>query len=276
MHGLGNDFIIARSGQPDLPEALYPQAAVKLCDRHFGIGADGLVIIGTDPEYDLFMRIFNSDGSEAEMCGNVIRCVAKYAWESGLARQAQLGIRTLSGPRYTMLIMEGDQVAGVRVDMGKPILEAETIPVKWKPSPVTDGWVTVADREFAFTAVSMGNPHCIIQVEDAVNFPLRQWGPPIENAPIFPAKTNVEFVTVVDSSHVVMRVWERGAGETLACGTGACAVGVACVLQGLTDRQVTVHLHGGDLLIEWNEADGHVYMTGPATLVFTGKTEVEF
>lgn len=276
MHGLGNDFIIALAGQPDLPENVWPQAAVKLCDRHFGIGADGLVIIGTDPEYDLFMRIFNSDGSEAEMCGNVTRCVAQYAWEAGLARKSELGIRTLGGPRYTRLIMNGDKVTGVRVDMGEPILEAEKIPVNWPHSPVTNGIVAVDGREFSFTAVSMGNPHCIIPVDDAAQFPLRQWGPLIETNQLFPAKTNVEFITVLDRNHVVMRVWERGAGETLACGTGACAVGVACALQGKTDRQLTVHLHGGDLMIDWDEKDNHVYMTGSATMVFTGRINLSW
>ncbi|MGE5380711.1 MAG: diaminopimelate epimerase [Methylocystaceae bacterium] len=274
MHGLGNDFIIALAGQPDLPETLYAQTAVKLCDRNFGIGADGLVIIGPDAEFDLFMRIFNSDGSEAEMCGNVIRCVAKHAWETGMTKKTELGIRTLGGPRYTSLIMKDGQVSGVRVDMGQPILEAEKIPVDWPASPVTDGQVKVDGRQFDFTAVSMGNPHCIIQVEDAVGFPLRQWGSLIETAPLFPAKTNVEFVTVVDRKNVIMRVWERGAGVTLACGTGACAVGVACALLQLTDRNVTVHLQGGDLLIEWSAADNHVYMTGPATRVFTGQIDL--
>lgn len=276
MHGLGNDFIIVLAGQADLPEVNYAEAARRLSTPHWGIGADGLVIIGPDPEFDLRMRIFNADGSEVEMCGNAIRCVAKYAWESGLWRKPRLRIGTLGGPRDTTLRIEGDQVTGVRVDMGRPILQAEKIPVRWPESPVTNGKLTVAGKEFSFTAVSMGNPHCVIQVAQAADFPVRQWGPLFETHPLFPAKTNVEFVTVVDPRQVIMGVWERGVGETLACGTGACATAVACALRGLTGRRVTVRLKGGDLLIEWATTDDHVYMTGPATMVFSGRMDLDW
>lgn len=276
MHGLGNDFIIAREGQADLPAEKYAEAARRLCAPHWGIGADGLVLIGPDPEYDLRMRIFNADGSEAEMCGNAIRCVAKYAWEAGLCQKLHLRIGTLGGPRDTTLLIEGNQVTGVRVDMGRPVLAAEKIPVRWPESPVVRGKLTVTGEEFTFTAVSMGNPHCVILVEDAAAFPVKQWGPLIEAHPLFPAKTNVEFVTVVDPRRVIMRVWERGVGETLACGTGACATAVACVLEGLTERRVTVQLAGGDLLIDWPAGDGQVYMTGGATLVFTGRMAINW
>ena len=276
MHGLGNDFIIAREGQADLPAEKYAEAARRLCAPHWGIGADGLVLIGPDPEYDLRMRIFNADGSEAEMCGNAIRCVAKYAWEAGVCRKTRLRIDTLGGPRDTILLTEGDQVTGVRVDMGRPLLEAEKIPVRWPESPVVHGKLTVAEQEFAFTAVSMGNPHCVIEVGQVSAFPVQQWGPLIETHPLFPAKTNVEFVTVADAHRVTIRVWERGVGETLACGTGACAAAVACALRGLTGRRVTVELAGGDLLIDWAEHDGHVYLTGGATLVFTGRMDLDW
>lgn len=275
MHGLGNDFIIVPEGQADLPAGQYADAARRLCAPHWGIGADGLVLIGPDPEYDLRMRIFNADGSEAEMCGNAIRCVAKYAWETGLCRKRRMRIGTLGGPREATLLTEGDRVTGVRVDMGRPVLAAEKIPVRSPESPVVGGKLIVAEREFTFTAVSMGNPHCVIEVEEAATFPVRQWGPLIEAHPLFPTRTNVEFVTVVDAGRVIMRVWERGVGETLACGTGACATAVACALMGLTGRRVTVQLAGGDLLIEW-ASDDHVYMTGAATLVFTGRMDLNW
>ena len=276
MHGLGNDFIIAPDGQADLPAEKYAEAARRLCAPHWGIGADGLVLVGPDPEYDLRMRIFNADGSEAEMCGNAIRCVARYAWEAGLCRKPRLRIATLGGPRETTLLTEGDRVTGVRVDMGRPVLAAEQIPVRWPESPVVEGKLAVAGQEFSFTAVSMGNPHCVIEVEEAASFPVRQWGPLIEGHSLFPARTNVEFVTVLDDRRVRMRVWERGVGETLACGTGACATAVACALRGVTGRRVTVELAGGDLLIEWAESNDHVYMTGGATLVFTGRINLDW
>ncbi|NLM38278.1 MAG: diaminopimelate epimerase [Firmicutes bacterium] len=276
MHGLGNDFIIVQEGQADLPAEKYAEAARRFCAPHWGIGADGLVLVGPDPEFDLRMRIFNADGSEAEMCGNAIRCVAKYAWEAGLCRKQGLRIGTLGGPREATLLTAGGRVTGVRVEMGRPVLAAAAIPVRAPESPVVGGKLAVAEREFTFTAVSMGNPHCVIEVDEAATFPVRQWGPLIEAHPLFPAKTNVEFVTVVDAHRVIMRVWERGVGETLACGTGACATVVACALMGLTGRRVTVQLAGGDLLIEWSASDDHVYMTGGATLVFTGRVDLNW
>ena len=271
MHGLGNDFIIAPDGQADLPAEKYAEAARRLCAPHWGIGADGLVLVGPDPEYDLRMRIFNADGSEAEMCGNAIRCVARYAWEAGLGRKPRLRIATLGGPRETTLLTEGDRVTGVRVDMGRPVLAAEQIPVRWPESPVVEGKLAVAGQEFSFTAVSMGNPHCVIEVEEAASFPVRQWGPLIEGHSLFPARTNVEFVTVLDDRRGRMRVWERGVGETLACGTGACAALVAAHRRGLTDRKATLELDGGELVIERRDGDDHVLMTGPATLEYEGR-----
>jgi len=275
MHGLGNDFIIAREDQPDLKPEHYANLAVKLCDRNFGIGADGLVIIGRDPHHDIFMRIFNPDGSEPEMCGNAIRCVARYAWDVGLVFSPRISVRTLAGPRYPELILEEGRVISVRVDMGEPILERSLIPMLGEPGPVIGEELTTPAGCFRITAVSMGNPHCVIFVDDFARVKLSELGPVIESYPLFPSKTNVEFVKIESKERISMRVWERGAGETLACGTGACASLVASFLNGFTDRQARVCLQGGELFIEWSAADNHVYMTGEATLVFTGQISLD-
>ena len=217
------------------------------------------------------MRIINSDGSEAEQCGNAIRCVAKYVYDNGLTDKRKLTIETLgAGVQKVQLTIADGKAADVRVDMGEPILEGLKVPTTMDANPVIDHPIEVDGREFHFTAVSMGNPHCVIYVDDAVNFDLSTWGPKLEIHPLFPRKINVEFVTVRVEDYTDMRVWERGAGPTLACGTGACATVVSSVLNGYTDRTATVSLKGGDLLIEWNEADNHVYMTGPAAEVFRG------
>jgi diaminopimelate epimerase len=269
MHGLGNDFIVV-AGERELP-ADASELAVRLCDRHFGIGADGLVYILPSERADFRMRIINSDGSEAEQCGNAIRCVAKYVYDRGLAASDAVTIETLgAGVQRLHITADGGKAVKVRVDMGEPILSGLAVPTTIDLSPVIDHPIEADGREFRFTAVSMGNPHCVIFVEDAAAFDLHRWGPLLETHPLFPRKTNVEFVTVRSRSHAVMRVWERGAGPTLACGTGACATLVASVLGGLTDRTATVSLAGGDLLVEWSEEDNHVYMTGPAAEVFSG------
>lgn len=269
MHGLGNDFIVV-AGERELPEGA-SDLAVKLCDRHFGIGADGLVYILASERADFLMRIMNPDGSEAEQCGNAIRCVAKYVYDRGLISKDTVTIETLgAGVQQLRIEAEGGKTVKVRVDMGEPILSGLAVPTTIDLNPVIGHPIEADGREFRFTAVSMGNPHCVIFVDDAASFDLHKWGPLLETHPLFPRKTNVEFVTVTSRSHAVMRVWERGAGPTLACGTGACATLVAAVLGGLTDRTATVSLAGGDLLIEWNEEDNHVYMTGPAAEVFTG------
>jgi len=273
MNGLGNDFIVV-FGEQELP-ANASELAITLCNRFFGIGADGLVYILPSKRGDYMMRIMNSDGSEAEQCGNAIRCVAKYVYDHGLVSSEQIVIETVgAGEQKVSLQVKDGVVETVTVDMGEPILSGLQIPVAIDAEPVLDQSIEADGREFKFTAVSMGNPHCVIYVEDAVSFDLAAWGPKLEVHPLFPRKVNVEFATVLDSGHVDMRVWERGAGPTLACGTGACATLVSSVLNGLTDRSAWISLKGGDLFIEWNEADNHVYMTGPAAAVFTGTVKI--
>lgn len=269
MNGLGNDFVVI-AGEQQLP-ADAADLAVRLCNRFFGIGADGLVYILPSEIADFRMRIINSDGSEAEQCGNAIRCVAKYVYDNGLTDKEEITIETLgAGAQKVQLTVDNGEVSSVRVDMGEPILNGLQVPTTIDAERVIEHPIEVDGREFRFTAVSMGNPHCVIYVDDAVNFDLNTWGPKLETHPLFPRKINVEFVTVNSRSQTDMRVWERGAGPTLACGTGACATVVASVLNGSTDRTATVSLKGGDLLIEWNESDNHVYMTGPAAVSFRG------
>jgi diaminopimelate epimerase len=269
MHGLGNDFIIV-TGETKLP-ANAPQLAIELCNRFFGIGADGLVYILPSEKADFMMRIMNSDGSEAEQCGNAIRCVAKYVYDHGMIQQTEISIETIgAGAQKVQLFLKDEKVDTVRVDMGQPILKGTQVPTTVDQDIVKNYPIEVDGREFRFTAVSMGNPHCVIYVDDAINMDLQTWGPKLETHPMFPKKINVEFVTVKARNYTDMRVWERGAGPTLACGTGACATLVASVINGFTDREATVSLKGGNLYIEWNEEDNHVYMTGPAQEVYKG------
>lgn len=269
MHGLGNDFIVV-FGEQVLPSNA-ADLAVTLCNRFFGIGADGLVYILPSERGDFMMRIMNSDGSEAEQCGNAIRCVSKYVYDHGLVNSEQIVIETIgAGEQKVTLNVKDGVVETVMVDMGEPVLSGLQIPVAIDAEPVLSEPIESDGTEFKFTAVSMGNPHCVIYVEDAVSFDLATWGPKLEVHPLFPRKVNVEFATVLDRGRVDMRVWERGAGPTLACGTGACATLVSSVLNGLTDRAAWISLKGGDLYIEWNEDDNHVYMTGPAEVAFTG------
>ncbi|GLX68388.1 diaminopimelate epimerase [Paenibacillus glycanilyticus] len=270
MHGLGNDFIVI-AGERELPVNV-AELAVNKCNRYFGIGADGLVFILPSDVADFRMRIINSDGSEAEQCGNAIRCAAKYIYDNGLTDKDELTIETIgAGAQAVQLQVSDGKVRQVRVDMGEPILNGLQVPTTVDAERVVEHPIEVDGREFRFTAVSMGNPHCVIYVDDAANFDLATWGPKLETHPMFPRKINVEFATVTSRQHAEMRVWERGAGPTLACGTGACATVVSTVLSGLTDRTAVVTLKGGDLTIEWNEADNHVYMTGPAAEVFRGE-----
>ncbi|CAI6023304.1 diaminopimelate epimerase [Cohnella sp. JJ-181] len=269
MHGLGNDFIVVH-GEQALP-ADAAERAVRLCNRFFGIGADGLVYILPSDNADFKMRIINSDGSEAEQCGNAIRCVAKYVYDNRLIERSEITIETLgAGVQPVQLEVEGGLVHRVRVDMGEPILNGLDVPTTIDANPVIGQSAIVDGREFKFTAVSMGNPHAVIYVDDAVGFDLATWGPKLETHPLFPRKINVEFAKVNSAEQVDMRVWERGAGPTLACGTGACATLVSSVLNGLTGRAATISLAGGDLFIEWNEDNNRVYMTGPAAAVYTG------
>ncbi|MFB5759438.1 diaminopimelate epimerase [Paenibacillus medicaginis] len=269
MHGLGNDFIMIY-GERELPKEA-ADWAVKWCSRFFGIGADGLVFILPSEQADFKMRIINSDGSEAEQCGNAIRCVAKYVYDHGYTNRETLTIETVgAGVQQVDLTVENGQVNLVRVDMGEPVLDGLLIPTVLDENPVQNRLLEAGGSAFRFTAVSMGNPHCVIYVDDAAKFELNTWGPVLEVHPLFPNKTNVEFATVLDRRRIEMRVWERGAGPTLACGTGACATLVSSVLNGYTSREAVVSLKGGDLWIEWDERDNRVYMTGPAEMVFTG------
>ena len=269
MHGLGNDFLLVEAERD--PPARAGAWARALCDRHFGVGADGLVFVLPSERADVRMRIFNADGSEAEQCGNAIRCVAKYAYESGLVRKDRLTVETIgAGPQILDLTIEDGRVRNVRVDMGRPELRPDRIPVAAEGQRAVDLPLSVEGHSFRFTAVSMGNPHCVIFVDDALKADVYKWGPLIERHPMFPNRTNVEFVSVRSREHLDMRVWERGAGPTLACGTGACASLVAAAVGGRTGREAAVSLAGGDLWIEWDEQSDRVYMTGPAETVYRG------
>ena len=267
--GIGNDFVIVNGFQEKIAD--YASKAIEVCDRHFGIGADGLVIALPSDVADFRMRIFNSDGSEAEMCGNVTRCFARFVYETGLTTKTELTIETLAGIIRPKLIFENGVVTSVCVDMGEPRLKRSEIPMVGDPEDKAINVPLLVDNSsYAVTCVSMGNPHCIVFVDDVEELDLQQFGRPIEIHPAFPRKTNVEFVQVLDRQTLRMRVWERGAGVTLACGTGACATLVAAVLNGKTDRRATLKLDGGELLIEWRE-DNHIYKTGPAKEVFRGE-----
>jgi diaminopimelate epimerase len=266
MHGCGNDYVYVNGFEESVPD---PGALARaISDRHRGVGSDGLILILPSDNADVRMRMFNADGSEAEMCGNGIRCVAKYAYEHGLAaRAAAMRVETGAGTKTLALTLDGDRVERVSVDMGRPLLERGEIPMHGPPGRVVDEPIAVGDTTLRITCVSMGNPHCVVFVDDADAFPVAEVGPALENHPAFPARTNVEFVQVLGRDAVRQRTWERGAGETLACGTGACAAAVAGALNGRTEKRITDHLRGGDLEIEWHD---HVQMTGPAVEVFSG------
>jgi diaminopimelate epimerase len=269
MQGAGNDYIYVdcfSNSMPHDPAGL----SRAISDRHFGVGADGLILICTSNKADARMRMFNADGSEAEMCGNGIRCLAKYLYDHGLVRKPALTVETGRGILSLDLEFQGGAVWQVCVDMGEPILQAARIPTLLPGDPWIDGPLSVSDRTFKVSCVSMGNPHCIIYVEELTDALVQGIGPQIERHAAFPRRTNVEFVRVNGPEDVTVRVWERGSGETLACGTGACAVAVVSVLTGRTQRKVIAHLPGGDLKLYWSERDNHVYLTGPAVEVFSG------
>ena len=268
MQGCGNDYIYINCFEEKVehPEKL----AIAMSERHFGVGSDGLVLIMPSETGDFRMRMFNLDGSEGKMCGNASRCVGKYVYERGLTDKTLVALETLGGMKYLDLHVEDGIVKSVTVDMGEPILEAAQIPVVSEKSPVIGEPVQLLDKTFDFTCVSMGNPHAIAFVDNVKDFPLETYGKVSETHPMYPEQVNTEFVEIVDESHVTMRVWERGSGETWACGTGASASVVACILNGRTGRKVEVELIGGKLTIEWREADNHVYMTGPAAFSFDG------
>jgi len=272
MHGCGNDYIYIDCRERELgdPAGL----AVRLSDRHFGVGGDGIILILPSERADYRMRMFNADGSEAEMCGNGIRCFAKWLYDRGLVSGDEARIETGAGVRTVRIYAEGGKARRVRVNMGAPRLERGEIPLEGPPGQAVDDELAVevpgqGTVPFRFTAVSMGNPHCVIYVEDTATYPVALYGPLIERHRLFPRRTNVEFVQVLSAGEAKMRVWERGSGETLACGTGASATCVAGVLNRKTDRRLLLHLLGGDLELEW-AADGCVYLTGPAEEVFEG------
>lgn len=283
MHGLGNDYVYVSliNGCPGnkLPENLIMDnisgIARFISDRHFGVGSDGLVLIMSSGTADFRMRMFNSDGSEAEMCGNAIRCVGKYVYDNGFTAKTGISVETLAGIKMLDMTVEEGKVTLVKVDMGEPVLYPPDIPVKSNKEKFVSEPVEIDGKEYKVTCVSMGNPHAVTYVDDVMNFPLEKTGPKMETHPLFPRKINAEFVQVLDKSTLKMRVWERGAGETMACGTGASAVLVASVLSGVSDSKAVVKLLGGDLIIEWNECDNHVYMTGPAVKVFDGEIGLE-
>ncbi len=270
MHGLGNDYVYVSTFDQPVP-ADPARLAVAVSDRHFGIGGDGLILIMPSERADARMRMFNADGSEGEMCGNGVRCVARYLHDHDLARKDRVTIETGRGILTLDLDVVAGKVRGVRVDMGAPILKSREIPTTLPGDPPVNAPLRVGDREFAVTAVSMGNPHAVIYVDDVAEFPLEELGPAIENHPAFPRRVNVHVVEVYDPGEVRMRTWERGSGITLACGTGACAVCVAGVLTGRSGRKIQAHLPGGDLELEWRDDDAPVFMTGPATEVFSGE-----
>ncbi len=269
MHGAGNDYVYVNCFEEKVENPA--DIAIKVSNRNFGIGSDGLILIMPSDKADVRMRMFNSDGSESEMCGNGIRCVAKYAYDHGIVKKDEITAETGAGILTLKLFPNKEnKIDRVRVNMGPPRLSREEIPMNGSAiDKVVAEPLTVLDKSFNITCVSMGNPHCIIYVDDVDNFPVATYGSLIENHQLFPRRTNVEFVQIISRSEVKQRTWERGAGETLACGTGASAVCVAGVLNNLTDRKILNHLAGGDLELEWPE-NGSVFMTGPATEVFSG------
>lgn len=271
MHGTGNDYIYVNG----LVETIENPAefAIQYSDRHKGIGSDGLVMILASENCDFRMRMFNADGSESEMCGNASRCIGKYVYDKGLTNKTTLTLETLAGVKVLQLFIGADQkVEKVTVDMGEPILDAALIPVTSdKNRVINEPLAFNSEIRYNITTVSMGNPHAVIFTTDILQLDLPKIGPVIENATIFPRRTNTEFIEVLTNNHVKMRVWERGSGETMACGTGACASVVAGVMNGLISRHTTVELLGGELTIEWKEEDNHVYLTGGATTVFEGE-----
>ena len=270
MHGIGNDYVYVNCFKEKIENP--GEVAKRISDRHFGIGSDGLILIKPSQIADFEMEMYNSDGSLGAMCGNGIRCVAKYVYDYGLTDKTQISVATGSGIKYLDLTVEDGKVVLVKVDMGAPILEPEKIPAK--VSKATGEKLTVQGKEYEVTCISMGNPHCIVCVDDVEGLAIEQVGPFFERHEVFPDRVNTEFIKVLDRNTVQMRVWERGAGETWACGTGACAVAVACILNGWTEREVTVKLRGGDLRISWDQEKNTVFMTGPAATVFDGEIEL--
>ena len=269
MHGCGNDYVYVNLFEEKVENPA--EVSIKVSDRHFGIGSDGLITIGPSDKADFRMHIYNADGSEAEMCGNGIRCVAKYVYDHHLTDKTEITVETGAGILTLILFPKDGKVEQVRVDMGKPILTPAEIPVVADGDKVIDEPIEVGGKTWNMTCVSMGNPHAVVFVDDTANFPLETYGPLFENHERFPKRTNTEFVQIISRTEANMRVWERGSAETWACGTGTCACVMACILNGKTEDKVLVHLRGGNLTIEYDRESNHVFMTGPATEVFSGE-----
>lgn len=272
MHGLGNDYVYVNGFQEKIENP--SEVAKYVSDRHFGIGSDGLILINPSEVADFEMEMYNADGSRGEMCGNGIRCVAKYVYDYGLTDQTQISVETLGGIKYLDLTVQDGKVALVKVDMGSPILKPECIPIQAEGDMVVNEPIVAGRMEYRMTGVSMGNPHAVVYMDQIRDMDIEKIGPLFENHERFPKRINTEFVKFINRHTLEMRVWERGSGETMACGTGACAVAVASVLNGLTEEKVTVRLLGGDLQIEWDREKDKVYMTGPATTVFDGEIDI--
>jgi diaminopimelate epimerase len=272
MQGCGNDYVYVDCTKVVLENI--PEVAVKVSDRHFGVGSDGLILIKASDTADFYMDMYNNDGSVGKMCGNGIRCVAKYVYDNGLTDKKHLRIETLSGIKELDLTVKEGKVELVTVNMGSPITKPSLIPVLLDKDILIKEPITIGAETYEITCVSMGNPHAVVFVEDPAKVPIEIIGPKFEFHPIFPERVNTEFVSIIDRKHIKMRVWERGSGETLACGTGACASVVACILNGLTEPEVTVSLVGGELMIRYDEEQNTVYMTGPAVEVFKGEIEL--
>lgn len=274
MHGCGNDYVYINGFTEKVPQEKKPDFVRYVSDRHFGIGSDGAIFINPAKEADFEMEMYNADGSRSEMCGNGMRCVGKYVYDYGLTDKTEFSVVSAGKIKYLTLTVEDGKAVQIRVNMGEPILTPGEIPVVAESTPVINEPITVQDTEYKMTCVSMGNPHAVVFVEDTASFPVNEIGPYFENHEKFPNRTNTEFVQVVDRNHINMRVYERGTGETLACGTGCCASVVACILNGFTDENVYVQVLGGVVQVEWNRAENIVYMTGPAVTVFDGEIEM--
>ena len=268
MQGCGNDYVYINGFVEKIEEKEKPELVRKLSDRHFGIGGDGVIFINCGKVADFEMEMWNADGTRAQMCGNGIRCVAKYVYDNKMTDKEQFTIESFGKVKYMDLTVENGKATMVRVNMGEPILTAREVPVKSQNEKVIDEEILVAQQPYKMTCVSMGNPHAVVFMDDVAQLEIEKLGPLFEHHERFPERTNTEFVKVINRELVEMRVWERGTGETLACGTGCCATVVACILNGFTDRKVTVRVLGGEIICEWDEKTNVVYMTGPATTVF--------
>jgi len=272
MHGAGNDYIYVNGFEETIKDR--SAFSIKVSDRHFGIGSDGLIVVDPSDVADCKMDMYNADGSQGKMCGNGVRCVAKFVYDNGIVKKEDIAIETLSGIKYIKVTVKDGKVVAARVNMGKPILKADEIPTKFEGDTVVSQKLSIGQKSYDVTCVSMGNPHCILYVDDVKKLDLEKIGPDFENHPMFPDRINTEFIHIVSETEFDMRVWERGSGETLACGTGACAAAVASVLNGYCKRNtdIKVNLIGGTLTINWTD-EGDVYMTGPAETVCTGEIE---